>query len=217
MTHIDGVLSPQEADHLVKSAEREGFTRSEVGGHDGGPSKIRTSRTAYPASDAVTACLRKRLATLAGAPAQNVEELQVTRYARGQRYGTHHDDDAHPGEPKRLKTIFAYLNDLNDCGGSTIFPRLRDDRGAPLRVYPRKGSAVMWDNYTPDGRRNEYVRHGGEPVTCAGKKFGLNAWFLDGPEDLPPEEVTESRRSKPRTRLNRIARVSAPSGASKDN
>ena len=147
--------------------------------------------------DAVVDCIGKRLATIAGLPASNLEPLQLTDYKHKQRYKAHFDDRGLG--PKRLKTIFAYLNGDDDlasgmCGGATAFYRLKGKDGRPLRVYPRKGSAVMWSNFTK-GRHNDRTLHAGEPVTCEGcRKTGMNAWFLDQPSKR--RKRSRSRRSR---------------------
>ena len=83
-------------------------------------------------------------------------------------------------------TVFAYLEDTRcsdgKCGGATSFLKLKDGENNPLRVYPKKGSAVMWSNRTFNGGLNAETLHSGEPVTCKdAHKVGLNAWFRDKP------------------------------------
>jgi len=166
-------------------------------------SEDRTSRTAYlpEKGDAVIDCLGQRLATLAGMPLAHLEQLQVTDYAHEQRYMAHLDDPGFDGEPRRLKTVFVYLQDdgLADgrCGGATAFYRLRRKDGQPLRVFPRKGNALLWSNIKPDGRRDGRMLHAGEPVTCKeSHKTGLNAWFLDSPRPRKRSARPRSRRKR---------------------
>ena len=167
ITQIDGLLSPAECDFLVQKAEEAGFERSETEG--GSISAHRTSGSSYlPEDDPVVACIRTRLATVAGMPADSLEQLQATSYATGQQYKSHHDDSAaagSKGHQRRLKTIFAYLQAGGDlltgkCGGATRFDRLRRD-GKPLRVYPAVGRAVMWRNWDDAGERDLRTHHGG--------------------------------------------------------
>ena len=121
-------------------------------------------------------------------PASSVEPLQAVRYTSGQEYRPHTDDPFRAPPRKRLITIFTYLSDeglaSGRCGGATRFTRLHSG-GQPLRVFPQKGRAVTWANYTPEGRLDTRTEHAGEPVTCAGAtKWGLNAWLLG--EATPP-------------------------------
>jgi hypothetical protein len=52
-----------------------------------------------------------------------------------------------------------------------------------LKVYPKKGNAIMWSNRTLNGKLNEDTLHSGEKLTCQGShKVGLNAWFRDTPQ-----------------------------------
>ena len=202
VTQIDELLTPAECAYLMKTARAAGFEASEITGR-GEVRSVRTSRTAYlPEGDPVVQCIKRRLATIAGMPASSLEPLQATRYARGQRYKTHHDDPSDAGgrgHKRRLKTIFAYLQADGElpaerCGGATCFRKLRGSDGKSLRVYPRAGSAVMWTNYDDMGRRDTRTEHSGEEVTCPGvAKVGLNAWFHG-------EDRFAARRSRRRSK-----------------
>ena len=186
VTQIDGLLTPAECAYLVKTAHGAGFEASEIEGR-GEVRSLRTSRTAdLPEDDPVVQCIERRLATIAGMPATSLEPLQATSYARGERYKTHHDvprDGGGRGQKRRLKTLFAYLQADGElpagrCGGATCFGSLRGCDGKGLRVYPRAGSAVMWNNYDDIGRRDTRTEHSGEEVTCNDvAKLGLNARF----------------------------------------
>ncbi len=175
VTKIEKMLLPEECDLLMKKSGK--YRRSETTG--GGVDAYRTSSTSRPdKKDTFVKCLGKRLATIATMP-DNIE-LQVTRYTNGQQYKPHHDDKGSLW-PRREKTLFAYLDDTGldkgKCGGATCFNRIRKD-GKHLKVYPHKGDAVMWSNFTRDGRPDYRTEHSGEKVTCPGaRKIGLNAWF----------------------------------------
>ena len=199
VTSVQHLLLDDEADYLLKKTARR-MHRSEINGDDGKSrvDNIRSSSTAYlPENDPVIRCLEERLATIAGFPVEALEPLQVTAYTHGQRYKPHYDDDAGLGPERRLKTIFTYLEADDDlaagrCGGETSFKRLLGRDGRPLKIYPRRGRALVWSNYTPDGRRDNRTLHAGEAVTCPGaRKVGLNAWFLG-------RSTSRRRRSRPR-------------------
>ena len=86
----------------------------------------------------------------------------------------------HLSPPRRIITILVYLNDLDhNLGGSTSFPLLdgfdidtchhcegksRNGDAKPLRIYPKKGMAVVWCNIKSDGSPDERVVHSGEPL-----------------------------------------------------
>ena len=187
ITQIDGLLTPAKCDALVQRAEKAGFQPSRTGGFRGEErtSAHRTSRTSYlPEDDPVVACIGRRLATVAAMPWGGLEPLQATRYTIGQQYQSHHDaPTGSRGRQRRLKTIFAYLQadgglPAGKCGGATRFDRLRQQDGQPLRVYPKVGRALMWNNWGDDCRRDLRTYHRGEKVTCPGvEKLALNAWF----------------------------------------
>ena len=187
LTQIEPLLLDEEADYIAKLAEKEGFALSEIGNGTGQATKYRTSRTAVlHERNAVVDCIRDRLATIAGMSAKKFEPLQVVDYAYDQEYKAHLDASAPERETDRLKTFFVYLkgDGLEDgrCGGATAFYRLRNKDGRPVRVYPKKGRALLWSNFTSDGRLNRRTVHAGEKMICKGvKKLGMNAWLLGRP------------------------------------
>lgn len=98
------------------------------------------------------------------APATVLAEIQVVRYAPGDRYVDHRDalDDRGP----RALSIVCYLNDDFD-GGATVFA----DPG--VRVHPATGAAIV---FSPE------LLHRAEPVT-RGTKYAVTAWY----HRLPPD------------------------------
>ena len=188
VTKVSNMLLDSEADYLVKKAKEKGLDRSTVVGENK-YSSVRTSSSSYldKSEDSVISCIEKRIATVAHQPVANLEPLQVTAYAESQKYDPHHDwfEPGTEGDMgQRTMTVFSYLNTVDEaCGGATAFPLLKSGKTKqPLRVYPEKGSAVMWSNKTSKGANDELTLHGGEEMKCKNKnKFGLNAWFRDNP------------------------------------
>jgi hypothetical protein len=191
VTGIRGLLLPEEARYLMDSANGK-FVRSKVTGNAGESLEddVRTSSTAFleKGRDDVISCIEHRLATIAQHPTTHLEPLQVTDYQgrKREQYKYHHDyfDTRKDGKPDRTTTIFAYLHSENlehgQCGGSTMFGELKDERGEKLRIYPKMGDAVMWSNRTFTGNVNPRTLHSGEAVSCdSSRKVGLNAWFRD--------------------------------------
>ena len=125
-TRIHDSLTDAEAKYVSKKGKHAGFRRSQVGG--GVPtSPGRTSRTAYlPMEDAVVKWLSQRFATVAAMPPSHMEDLQIVRYRLEEEYKPHLD--VGDEEPKRQRTIFAYLKDLKlrtgKCGGGTEFLKI---------------------------------------------------------------------------------------------
>lgn len=113
-------------------------------------------------------------------PVGNHEFLQLLRYEPGQYYIPHHDF-IHRQLPMpcgpRILTFFLYLSDVPQ-GGATAFPELRDAEGAPLRIQPRKGMALLWPN-VQDGevRREDWRTRHEAMVVKEGVKFAANAWI----------------------------------------
>ena len=185
ITEVSKLLLDEEADYLVKKAKEKGLQKSQVLGKNK-YSNARTSSTSFleKNQDSVVSCIEERIATVAHQSVANLEPLQVTAYSTSQKYEPHHDyfpPDNIGRQGQRTITVFSYLNTIDSgCGGATAFPRLKNTSGEQLKVFPKKGNAVMWSNTKTTGEPNESTLHGGEAVTCAAThKYGLNAWFRD--------------------------------------
>jgi prolyl 4-hydroxylase len=117
----------------------------------------------------MVAHVEHRLAALANLDVTYLERLNMVRYFPGQYFNEHHDGNFRP------KTVFVYLNDLEDEeGGETMFTNIG------VQIRPRKGCAVMWSNLGPDGKEDLRMIHRGvAPLT--GVKYGVNCFFNDRP------------------------------------
>jgi prolyl 4-hydroxylase len=114
-------------------------------------------------------------------PPEYAERVQIVRYLTGEFYSDHTDCyelDSPAGVESlrahgpRLVSALVYLNDVR-AGGETEFPRLG------LRVTPRLGSVLLFDNYRADlVTANDRSVHRGLPVT-AGEKWIACIWFHD--------------------------------------
>lgn len=187
ITGIDDLLTDAESQYLIGAAERSGTCkRSKVVSKDNKnvDSNARTSTSCFikKGGDDVIKCIEQKLADVAGKPVSHLEPLQLTRYKKTQQYKPHFDyfTKGHkPGDRQRTATVFTYLKGVDEgCGGATVFSECKTN-GTPLRVQPKSGNAVLWENLNNDGSGNTMTRHGGEPVTCDVEKIGLNAWFGD--------------------------------------
>ncbi len=120
------------------------------------------------------------IAALLGIDPDKGETMQGQRYAPGQQFRAHHDY-FHEGESywgamqasggQRTWTAMIYLNDVAE-GGATWFPQ------AGIRVAPRRGMLLAWNNMKPDGSPNALTIHEGMAVT-EGTKYIVTKWFRE--------------------------------------
>lgn len=121
--------------------------------------------------------LQRRLARVAGLPFLHGERLAVLRYGVGEEYRPHRDylrpqeagSTAEGQAGQRLTTAFCYLNDV-EAGGETDFPLL------DVRIGPKRGRVVMFDNINADGSPDASTLHAGLPVQ-QGEKWLATIWF----------------------------------------
>jgi prolyl 4-hydroxylase len=122
----------------------------------------------------------ERIAALLGIPPENGETLQGQRYAPGQQFRAHCDyfHESQPYWPamqkqggQRTWTAMAFLNHVEE-GGATWFPR------AGIRVNPKRGLLLMWNNMQADGSPNLDTLHEGMRV-IAGTKYIVTKWFRE--------------------------------------
>lgn len=121
------------------------------------------------------------IAALLDLPTETGETLQGQRYAPGQHFRAHHDY-FHEGESywpgmrdtggQRTWTAMIYLNDVEE-GGATWFPQ------AGVRVAPRRGLLLVWNNMSADGSPNTATLHEGVAVV-EGVKYIVTKWFREG-------------------------------------
>lgn len=128
-----------------------------------------------------TAPVEERIASLLGIPLEHGEMLQGQRYLPGQHFRAHHDwfEGSQPYWPamaaqggQRTFTAMVYLNEVEE-GGATWFPR------AGIRIRPRPGLLLVWNNMRPDGSPDPDALHEGMQVT-AGCKYVLTKWYREG-------------------------------------
>ena len=72
---------------------------------------------------------------------------------------------------QRTWTAMIYLNDVEE-GGATWFPQ------AGVRVAPKRGLLLAWNNMKPDGSPNIGTLHEGTPVV-KGVKYIITKWFRE--------------------------------------
>ena len=120
------------------------------------------------------------IAALLGIDPDHGETMQGQRYAPGQQFKAHHDY-FHEAESywQRMKdaggqrtwTAMIYLNDVPE-GGATWFPQ------AGIRVAPRAGMLLAWNNMAANGDPNPFTVHEGMAVV-EGVKYIVTKWFRE--------------------------------------
>lgn len=168
---IDGVLSTDECIELIEYAQTKIVSRSGVVDRDSGSSvehAARTSSTAFLKKDETPLISRieDRLSDLTQWPKSHGEGLQILFYEVGQQYKPHFDwfDPQKPGSEVQLKrggqrvaTTILYLANA-DRGGATTLASAR------VKLQPRTGGAVFFNNLKITGALDKESLHGGDPV-----------------------------------------------------
>lgn len=122
----------------------------------------------------------ERMADLLGIAPENGETMQGQRYAPGQQFRAHYDWFGENQEywtamkasgGQRTWTAMIYLNDVAE-GGATWFPQ------AGVRVAPKRGLLLAWNNMKLDGAPNLATLHEGTPVV-KGVKYIITKWFRE--------------------------------------
>jgi prolyl 4-hydroxylase len=117
--------------------------------------------------------VERRIAGLLNRTAEFYEPWQATRYSSGGRFDFHLDGGHWTDNPAgdREMTVLIYL-DAPRAGGATHFPELG------LRIEPRPGRLLVWNNLLPGGTIDPRMRHAGAPVK-GGRKTILVTWIRE--------------------------------------
>ncbi|OEU23049.1 hypothetical protein FRACYDRAFT_178438 [Fragilariopsis cylindrus CCMP1102] len=190
---IDDFLDTEEVNRLIELGEWEGYERSTLiedtddddddeTVSDSDEKADRTSSTAWCQSrtcknDEISQDVIDRVYELVQFDDLHAEDLQLLHYEVGQYYLPHHDFyyidniDEWNQDGGRVLTVFIYLNDVVD-GGGTNFPRLN------ITVTPKLGRVVIWPSVLDNNPRKIDWRteHEALPVKD-GEKYGANLWF----------------------------------------
>ncbi len=130
----------------------------------------------------LVAQVEAKIAALTGIAPTHGETIQGQRYAVGQQFKPHHDyfhqseaywEEMNRCGGQRTWTAMAFLN-TPDEGGATNFPRAR------IKISPRTGNLVLWNNLDAHGRPNPATLHQGMPV-IAGTKYVITKWHRERP------------------------------------
>jgi len=172
-------LPADQCDALIAMIEA-GRVPSELMGNPGDPEFRNSDSCNLDRWDPLVAAIDTRIADMLGIAPENGETVQGQRYGPGQQFKTHSDylhpglmpySDAQATGGQRSWTAMIYLN-TPEAGGETDFPYV------PLRIEPRTGMLLAWNNMNPDGGMNPMTHHQGLAVT-AGVKYIITKWFRE--------------------------------------
>lgn len=139
-------------------------------------------RTSYSGdldqSDALVKAVSRRIDDLLGLNPIIGEPIQGQRYMPGQQFKPHNDwfytsekywklERKRGGQ--RSWTAMAFLNTVEE-GGETHFTRVG------IKIVPKPGVLMIWNNALEDGTPNEDTMHAGTPV-AKGVKYVLTKWY----------------------------------------
>ena len=106
------------------------------------------------------------------------EAIQAQKYKENQHYLYHYDyfqpnsEHVTKGSGQRTYTMMVYLTDVKE-GGDTDFEILG------VRIKPKRGLAVVWNNLYDNGQPNQHMRHAGLPPRNGSSKIILTKWFRE--------------------------------------
>ncbi len=139
-------------------------------------------RTSYSGDldphDSFVMGIGRRIDDLLGVDSKIGEAIQGQRYLPGQQFKAHNDwfyttekywlDERKRGG-QRSWTAMAFLNDVEE-GGETHFTHIG------IKIEPKPGVLLIWNNALPDGTPNEDTMHAGTPVV-KGAKYIITKWY----------------------------------------
>lgn len=132
--------------------------------------------------DPVNQLVEGKVNALTGITPSHGETIQGQRYAVGQQFKPHHDffykteaywEEMDRTGGQRTWTAMIFLNEV-EAGGQTHFPN------ANVRVTPRSGNLLVWNNLDEYGEPNTFSLHTGMPVE-AGVKYVITKWYRERP------------------------------------
>ncbi len=180
---LHNFLSEEECHHLISQAQPF-LARSQIVDDKSGKSVPHEGRTSSGmflerrGIDPIIQRIEERISYLTIMPVKNGETIQIVQYEPGQAFAPHHDY-YEPGSVggqvalknggQRMATLIMYLNST-EKGGETVFP------AANLKVFPKKGNAILFYNCQPDGKEDPLSLHEGAPVV-KGSKWIATKWI----------------------------------------
>jgi prolyl 4-hydroxylase len=177
---LDGFMNDQECDRVIEiSRQHLRPSTMTTGDRD---KDYRTSTTCDLAllDDPFISRIDEKISRTLGIRLPYSEGIQAQRYEAGQEFKQHTDYfvpgteeyDAYAGyRGQRTWTFTVYLNEEMTGGGTRFF-------AIDKTFAPRKGTAIIWNNLTANGRPNPHTLHAGLPVKT-GHKIIITKWFRE--------------------------------------
>lgn len=174
---VGDFLSKAECDRLCLMVDQTARPSSlhEIGYESG-------FRTSYSGDldphDSFVKGIGRRIDDLLGLSPVIGEAIQGQRYLPGQQFKPHNDwfytsekywQHERKRGGQRSWTTMAFLNEVEE-GGETHFTEIG------IKIEPKPGVLLIWNNALPDGRPNEDTIHAGTPVV-SGAKYIITKWY----------------------------------------
>jgi prolyl 4-hydroxylase len=179
---LRGLLKPEECAQVNALIDADRVPSGILADKEADP-EFRTSESCNLSPyHPLVASVEQRINQVLGIDPKQGETVQGQRYAVGQQFKAHHDffyvDQPYWPEQERTGgqrtwTAMAFLNEP-EAGGQTFFPR------AGVRVTPKTGNLLIWNNMDALGMPNPNSLHQGMPVE-AGVKYVLTKWYRERP------------------------------------
>ena len=168
------------------------MTRSKTVGKDKNALSQRTSTTWFHEYRTVPELMAKSARLFGIDDINQFEEPQTVQYKRSEKFTWHLDAFA-PGSnnmsngAQRTATLLVYLSSLtSECGGATTFRDLGGKEGFPLKMQPKKGSALVFfpsAGGIPNTPFDIRTLHAGEVVSSSAiaDKWIAQLWLREKP------------------------------------
>ncbi|NNC99170.1 MAG: 2OG-Fe(II) oxygenase [Gammaproteobacteria bacterium] len=186
---VEEFLSPSECAALVEAIQNDNEPSQVTRENEDAEFRTSSSANLNRSRDPLIHEVDLRMAQYIGINPSHAEFIQGQLYEVGQQFKLHPDYfddldyDAHcPVQGQRTWTFMVYLN-TPEAGGETEFPH------AGIKITPKTGLGVIWNNLDQYGVRNRQAMHQGLPV-IAGTKAILTKWFRQFPSE--PAVIKES-------------------------
>lgn len=177
---LDNFLSPEECEKLITLTDKGLRPSTITTEHSDKYFRTSSSCDLVETNNDFVKEINQRICKTIGINCTHAEGMQAQKYKVGQEFKAHVDYfepnsaayEKYAGKMgNRTWTFMIYLNDTPK-GGGTGFINLNKI------FYPKKGSALIWNNLYDDGTHNADTLHSGMPVE-EGEKYVITKWFRE--------------------------------------